>query len=475
VGCHMNRIKALSFLTVLLLVAVSLSSCSGPKPGTVIPGGGGGSVTLNVTASATPDSVPGTIPILSFTANISGISITAGSTPFTITPSNPNVDLNKLLSDSVFLGQASPGSNFLTESQITIASAKVVYCVSTAGTAGCNAGSIQTVTSSGAQTITDNALPTFPNGATNLGMRLQFQLQNALVLNGAGTAVTKIDFTQALALEWVALPQSSNLSATQLDYIEDITGVVTAASSTSVTIQSATAGTFTAAIVSGTSDLVATPVVGQVGDMDVILNDDGTSTLLVYDEIATSSIDVVEGVIGYIPSLGNQFQFVVTNFQPASAGSLINTNLHLGDLVTVNISGGTAFTVDIKNLAVNTGNNFSNASDTSIMTPGQVVAVSPTAFTAANGATPASVTVNGLMLRYSRLAGLPTTAGPNFPFLPVEPYFGIQIAAQTFETNGATNSEVNGGTVTANTLAAIRALYFGPASSPTFYIAKVRQ
>ena len=472
----MNGRKVLPVL--LLLAAFSASSCSGPKPGQGVGGGGGGAnELLNVTVSARPDSVPGTISILSFTADISEISITDSSgLVMNITPSNPNVDLNKLLSDSAYLGHANPASSILMASTITISSAQVVYCTSTTGVAGCTAGSIKTVTA-GSATVNDGALPTFPSNATKMGMRLNFDLQNALVLNGAGTAVTSLDFKQPLVLEWVGLPESENLTSPQLDYIEDITGVVTSASSTSVTIQSATAGTFTANIVSGTSNLLGEqPAVGQVADIDAILNDDGTYTLLMYDELASSSVDLVEGVIGYVPTAGNQFQFTVTNFQQATAGSFINANLHLGDPVTVNLSlpAGTTFLVDGQTLTGPT-NSFSGASDTSALSPGQVVAVFPTAFTGANGATPASVTVNGLMLRFSRLAGFPSTAGPNFPFLPVGQYFGIQTAAATFETTGVTNSEP-GGALTPNTPAAIRALYFGSnVGNVGFAVAKVRQ
>ena len=469
------------FPLFLLLFALALSSCSGPKGGivcTVNCGGGGGSLLLAVTAATRPDSVPGTISILSFTANISGITITsaaAGNT-FTITPSNPNVDLNKLLSDSVFLGQASPESSILSASTITIASAQVVYCASTSGVAGCNAGSIQTVTG-GPWSVPDNALPTFPSGSTKMAMRLYFDLQNALVLNPAGTAVTSIDFTQALALEWTALPTAANLTSGQEDYIEDITGVVTNATSSSVTLQSTTGGTFTANIVTGTSNLVTAPVVGQVADMDVILNNDGTFTLLVFDQIDTTSNDWIEGVISYAPTALNQFQLVTTNFVPATTGSHIGTSLHLGDPVAVTISSGTAFTVDAKNLTVNTGDNFTNQTDTSNVTPGQVVAVRATSFTAVNGATPASATVNAVTLRYTRVSGSPGAGGLTFQFLPTGPYLGIQNLATTYITNQATiyDLSTSGNTVPANTPTAIRALYFGPPNTPIFYIAKVRQ
>ena len=463
-----------------------MSSCSGPKAGTVVGGGGGGSsLLLIVTAATRPDSVPGGISILSFTANISGISITSGSTPFTITPSNPNVDLNKLLSDTVYLGQASPSSTILSASTITIASAEVVYCTSTAG-AGCDAGSIQTVKTTGSQQVPDGALPNFASGSTKLALRLFFDLQNALVLNPAGTAVTSIDFTQGLALEWVGLPSAANLSTPQVDYVEDVLGVVTTVNTaaSTITLQSQTAGTFTANVVSGTTNFsgncgttltIACAVVGQVADIDTILNDDGTYTLLLFDPLISTSADWVEGVIGYAPTAGNQFQLVVTNFQPALTNSFIGTSLHLGDPVTVNLqlANGTTFVIDAKNLTVE-ANGFSAASDTSVLAPGQVVAVTPTSFTAANGATPASVNVNNLELRFTRVSGAPS-APINFQFTPTGQYFGANLVT-TLETSGVTNYDLSsaGSSVTPVTPpAALRALYFGP--NVGFAIAKVRQ
>jgi len=476
------------FPLFLLLFALALSSCSGPKGGIVCTvncgGGGGSSLFLIVTAATRPDSVPGTISILSFTANISGISITSGSTPFTITPSNPNVDLNKLLSDTVYLGQANPSSSLLSGSTITIESAEVVYCTSTAG-AGCDAGSIQTVKTTGSQQVADGALPNFPSGSTKLALRLFFDLQNALVLNPAGTAVTSIDFTRALAQEWVVLPSAANLSTSQADYVEDILGVVTnvnTAAST-ITLQSQTAGTFTANVVSGTTNFsgncgttltIACAVVGQVADIDTILNDDGTFTLLLFDPLVTTSTDWVEGVIGYAPTAGNQFQLVVTNFQPALTNSSIGTSLHLGDPVTVNLSNGISFGIDAKNLLVE-ANGFSGASDTSVLAPGQVVAVTPTSFTAANGATPASVNVNNLELRFTHVSGAPSAPGPNFQFTATGQYFGANLAT-TLETTGVTNydlSSAGSSVIPVTPPAALRALYFG--SNVGFAIAKVRQ
>lgn len=454
-----------------------MSSCSGPKAGTVIGGGGrNGTVNIVLTTKAFPGSAPSTISVLSFTVAIGSISITSSSSKVsTITPTNPTVDLNKLLSDSTYLGQTTSDSNILTGMEIHINNASVVYCTATAGVPGCNPGSIQTVTLTGT-TVVNNAAPTFPITDLNLGMQIGFNLKNALVLNAGGTAVTAIDFTQALTTQVEAIGEG-NLTSPQIEWIEDVTGVVTAASPTQVTLSSTTAGAFTGNIVTGTSNLVRAPAVGQVADMDLILNNDGTFTTQVFDQIDTTSNDWIEGVIGYAPTALNQFQIITTNYVPATTGSHLGTNLHLGTPVTVTISPGTSFTVDAKSLTVTTGDNFTSATDTSVMAPGQVVAIRATAFTGPNGTTPATATANAVTLRYTRVTGQPGAGGNNFQFLPIGPYLGIQNLATTFETTGATNYDVPGGgtSATANIVAAIRALYFTSTSGATFYIAKVRQ
>jgi len=436
------------------------------------------------TVSAVPGSVPGGISILSFTVNVSTISLTSQTNGKiqNFTPTNTAVDLNKQLSDSAYLGRGTFTNDAYNEVKLSITSSTLVYCASTTGIAGCNSGSIQTVTGGPAVVPFNWSQPTLGPSTTGLGVRFRFFMANILVLNSAGTAVQSIDFTGSLAALSEKLPLAANLTSGQLDYIEDLTGVVTAVGASSITLQTATAGTITANVVA-TSNFAVPPcannaiscaTVGQVADIDAILNADGTFTLLLFDPIDTTSTDWVEGVIGYAPTSASQFQIVVTNFVPATTGSKIGTSLHLGDQATVNIASGVSFTIDAKNLFIPV-NSFAGAADTSALFPGQVVAVRASSFTAGSGTTPASVTANALTLRFSRLSGVPGSPGPNFQYLPTGPYFGIQNVATTYETSGFTNYDLStsGTLVTTNTAAAIRALYLGP--NVGFTIAKVRQ
>jgi hypothetical protein len=483
-GVPMLRNKIL--FPLLLLPIISLVSCSGlPKSGGG-GGGGGGSLPISLTLSTVPASVPTTVSLLSFTVTISGISLTSQTTgqAVNLTPTNPVVDLNRLLSDSAYLGKFSVPSDSFSKIAISITSSAVVFCPSSSGVAGCTAGAIKTVTG-GPAILTFTYTPPLNPTTKGIGVRFRLFMARALILNSAGTAIQSIDFTQPLVGLSEQLPLAANLTAGQLDYVEDVTGVVTNVGASSITLKSATAGTITANVVAATSNFsiqncpsnaISCAKVNQVANVDTIVNADGTFTLLLFDPLDAASNDWIEGVIGYAPTSGSQFQFVVTNFVPAGTGSVFGSNLHLGDQVTVNLASGTTFGIDQKNLTV-PANSFAGSQSTSALSPGQVVAVRATAFTAASGATPASVTVNSLLLRFSRLSGNPGSPGPNFTFLPFAPYLGISVNSQTQETSGVTNYDlfVAGTALTANQAAGIRALYLGPPSTSIFVVAKVRQ
>jgi hypothetical protein len=470
--------------TFAAFVVCAMSSCSGlPKAG----GGGGatGTLPISLTLSSVPAGVPSTISILSFTVSVSGITLTSQTTGTVTNLSliNFTVDLNKLLSDSAFLGQFLVASDQYSKIEISIASSSVVFCTSSSGVAGCTPGSIAKV-SGGASTLTFSYSPALNATSPGIGVRFRLFMSRALILNSTGSAVQSIDFTQPLVGFSEQLPLAANLTSPQLDYVDDITGVVTKVGTSSVTIQSATVGTVTANVASTsnfssqncTTNGISCAQVGQVADMDTIVNADGTFTLLLFDPFDTNSDDWVEGVISLAPTSASQFSIVVTNFVPASSGTQIGGSVHLGDQLNVNLASGAVFAIDQKNLIL-PSNSFTGGQDTSVLFPGQVVAVRSTALTVASGSTPASVTVDSLLLRFSRLAGLSGSPGPNFTFTPSAPFFGIVGSAQTQETSNVTNYDlpVSGTSLTAAQAAGISALYLGPPSTAIFAVSKVRQ
>ena len=474
-----------TIVSALALVFVStLTSCSGLPKSSGGGSGGGGTHPVSLTLSAIPAGVPNTISILSFTVTVSGVTVTSqtNGAVSNLTLTNFTVDLNKLLADSGFLGQFSLSSDQYSKIQIAIASSQIVYCTSTSGVAGCTTGSIASL-SGGPATLTFTYSPALNLASSGIGVRFRISMSNALVLNSTGTAVQSIDFTQPNVAFSEQLPLAANLTGSQLDYVDDVTGVVTQVGTSSITIQTATGGSITANVTAtsnfSTQNCAANSVscaqVGQVADMDTILNADGTFTLLLFDPFAATSSDWIEGVISQAPSSSSQVSIVATNFVPAQTSSLIASKVHLGDQATVTLAASPTLAIDQKNLTV-PANSFVGAQDTSVLFPGQVVAARATAFAAASGTTPAAATVDSVLLRFSRLTGTAGSSGPNFTFTPIPPFFGISNPAQTQETTGVTNYDLStsGTSLAASQPTGISALYLGRPSTPIFVVSKVR-
>ena len=472
--------------TLAIVFVCTLSSCSGqPKNNGGGGGGGTGNLPLSMTLSAIPAGVPSTISILSFTVTISGVTITSQTngalTNLSLT--NFTADLNKLLADTAFLGQFSLASDQYSKIQVAITSSQVVYCTSTSGVAGCTSGTIASV-NGGPATLTFTYSPALSVTSPGIGVRVRISMSNALVLNSGGTAVQLIDFTRSNVAFSEQLPLAANLSGSQLEYVDNITGLVTQVGSSSITIQTASAGTVTANVTATSNfstqncatNSISCAQVGQVADMDTILNADGTFTLLLFDPFSSTSSDWIEGVISRLPSSSSQFSLVVTNFVPAKTNSLISAKIHLGDQVTVTLAASPTFAIDQKNLTI-PANSFAGAQDTSVLFPGQVVAVRATAFTAASGTTLAAATVDSVLLRFSSLVGTAGSSGPNFTLTPTSPLLGISNPAQTQETTGVTNYDLStsGSSLAASQPTGVTALYVGQPSTAIFVVSKVRQ
>src|SRR2546427_10597234 len=97
----MNRIKTLPFLPVLLLAALSLAACSGPKNRCTV-NCGGGKATVNLTLRS--DTPPRSPPLLSYKVTHTQATGTPTTrTAFTFTPNPTTVcELRRLQSDSPF-------------------------------------------------------------------------------------------------------------------------------------------------------------------------------------------------------------------------------------------------------------------------------------------------------------------------------------------------------------------------------------
>jgi hypothetical protein len=415
-------------------------------------------------------------------------------------------DLTRLQSDSALLGQAlraiPPGT--YTKLTLAVNGSRVTYCTQpVADTPGCASGSIATV-SGGVAAVPISSAP-FPLTFADkqiAGLRVQFDMSKALTINAATQAVSSVDVTKAGVVNAVSLPPAaSSLGSNELEFVEDVTGVVSSltASSSTLTLKTAARGSITVRAnpssfyspnctsppVSLSSDFNCVKA-NQLASIDVTLNSDGTFTLLEYDPLDAVASDWIEGVVTAMPSSLTQFEVVTNDVFLASTGSIIANNVSLGDRVTINLKSGVKFGVDSKGLTLPAdATTFQSANDTSVLRPGQTVAVRVASFTAGSGSTPASVSVDLVELRFTRVAGAVfSSAPPNNLFIQnLPPFFGTNTqekveltqpaAPQTAPTNFDGVADATG--LSNGQVVSIRAIFFGPGSAIPFSAAKVRK
>jgi hypothetical protein len=283
-----------------------------------------------------------------------------------------------------------------------------------------------------------------------------------------------------------------------LDFVEDITGTVASVSGETVVVATATHGSYTATGSTAgtvfspacTTGTIACAQVGQVASIDTAVNADGTLALLEYDpiDISTTARDWIEGVIVATPTSSTQFELVTNEQVLATNNSLLGNNVSVGEPVQVTLGSGVAFNVDVKGLTVPVpqATAFAGARDTSLLLPGQTVAVRVTSFTAGSGTLLAQATVDVVDLRFSRVpANALSVAPPNTMTLQnLPPLFGltinplVQLSTGTPPNFAATNydgvTSASGITAGTSQTYTIRALYFGPVAATPFSAAKVR-
>ncbi len=482
--------------------AFSLASCSGPPSikGNTSQGSG---AALLVALRATPLPPPVNMNVLSFSATIVGLSLTpsaGGSVNIPLNSAFYQVDFTRLQTDSAFLAlsAAIPAGTY-TNMVVSLSNPAVTYCTQTHGMAGCAAGSIITLGGGPATPIIAGApFPLVVTGGQNTGLAIKVNMAKALNLNVQTQAITSVNLGAADVLTAMILPPaSSTLPSRTLDFIEDVTGIVSSVDTASqnLTVQTATRGPITAVV--GTTTTVSPNCTtfnlgstfmcakqGQVASLDITLNADGTFTLLDYDPLGTTAGDWIEGTIGLPPSSSTQFQLVTNDLFLNPSNSLINGNLELGAPVNITLANPKPFVVDTKGLNVPV-TSFTGATDASILTPGQTLAVHVVSFIPPSGATLGAADVDFVYLRFTRVTGTVASAAPPnaFAMQSFPSFFGLTVPATVQLSNGSPSTNFDGvdgatGLVSGQAVS-IRALYFGPptGSTPTpspFSAAKVR-
>ncbi|HUL15850.1 MAG TPA: hypothetical protein VLV88_07625 [Terriglobales bacterium] len=504
--------KRNSFSLLSLLVgALSFAACSGPPGGWPGGGGGGGTGTATVSFTLVSDTLPAIPSLLSYTVMVNGVTLTptGTGTPVTLTPSpSPTIDLVRLQSDSAYLGTLTgvpAGSYTVTAS---ISGVGITFFNNTAssitvGTTACPSGDVCSfsLSASGSPQIATFTFTAASNGTQGIG--LDMNLNSSLTITGG---VLTGNFSSGVLSAFTLPRQGSNLSAGQLDLIEDFTGVVSLTQANSVSINSPIRGIITASSTSTTAydpdptgtlcnnaptSLSGCVASNQFASMDAVLNADGTFSVQEIEPTNASVQDIVEGTVAPVAEPANTFAIIVTDKLPAASGSLISS-LKLGDPLVVNIANiPNTFYVDTKGLDVQSASpaaygSFFGQSTTSAIFAGQSIAIHVTGFTAQSGSTPALATADTVTLRFSRLTSVvqPLTSS-TFTISSIPTYFfftpSSTFLVQAF-VNAPRNTNIEGVTDLSNLSTtkpvSMRALYFNNSSgtlSPTFFAAKVRQ
>ncbi|HEX8878845.1 MAG TPA: hypothetical protein VF749_02395, partial [Candidatus Acidoferrum sp.] len=407
------------------------------------------------------------------------------------------VDLTRLQSDTAFLAfsNAIPAGTY-TSMVVSFSNPAVTFCNETQGITGCAEGSVSTLSGGAAkQVVTAAPFPLVVTPGQGIGLAVNIRVANALTIDEQTQAIGRVDLGAANVLSVAMLPpSSSSLPFSTLDFIDDVTGIVSLvdAAKQSLTIETATKGSITA--IAGPSTAVSPNCTtfnlgstftcaqqGQVASLETVLNADGTFALLQYDPLGITAGDWIEGVIGLPPSSPTQFQLVTNDLVLAPANSLIGNNLDLGAPVSVTLVNPKPFVVDTKNLVV-PNSTFAGATDASVLTPGQTLAVHVVSFTGASGATLAAASVDFVYLRFTRVTGsVANSAPPNlFTMQSFPPFFGLTVPATVQLSSGSNFDGITGASdLVSGQTASIRALYFGSPTGPTptptpFSAAKVR-
>jgi hypothetical protein len=436
---------------VLVVICFAVAACSGAK------GGGGGCVTncsgqatMSLVLTATPSAPTSQLSIQAFTVGISGVSLTPSSggnaVAVNLTSSSYVAEFNRVSSDSTLLAsQVSVPAGTYSQMVVTLTAPRVTYCKQpNPGVAGCASatltsitGAAGSVTISGPFTVTANQLNAFVINA---------DLPAALTISGQ--TIASVDMEASNTLSVTSLPAVSgktDLGSGQLAHVDDVLGLVTNVTSSSITVMTATRGSITAKANSSTQfgtgcsvQSLACVSTNEAAIVDTVMNSDGSLTLTFVQPASTSAVDLIEGVVTSVPStVTNQFTLVATDSVAKPSGSVLTGQLNVGDQMVVTLGGTVVpFVIANKGLTV-PANSFSGAASVSAIQPGMTVAFPVTAYVAQSGSTPGSTTASTFALRFTRVTALMGAPGtPLFTANTFPPYFGIPSNQQFQVTSG---------------------------------------
>jgi hypothetical protein len=498
----MNR-KLLS-LSVLSLVIFGLASCSGLPPAKTGgsggsgggSGGGGGNTTrpLTVTLIAGGEFDQVSFTVLALSAQISSLALTpttgsAIALPLPVTPYP--VDFNRLTTDTAVLSVAAiPANTSFSSMTMGIQNISVTIANGPAAIGTCAANAVCEFTPApSTATVTATLFPGNLTAGTdgNTNMYLTVSEQTDVIGNGSGLTVSFAGVNLGDVGSF-SLPRKGSLTG-GVDLVQDFTGVVSAVSSSSVTVINGFGVPLTAGL-SGTildvpqtslcptQTLAACVTKGAVVSVDASVASGGALTATEIDLLDTTLVDSVEGTV--ISPVPGSFSLVVTDKQSISGNAAL-TAANIGDIFALTLDPAATYMVDTKNLTTATSpivpvNLFQSSAD---ILRGQTLRLHVTTASGTQAAGNQALTANAVQLRFTRLT---LNASPSSSSVLSVNQFNqvyqltnpVQVQTYTGVTsydNGITDNTGIGGIGTSN-LVSIRALLLK--SAIPFYATMVR-
>jgi hypothetical protein len=487
-------------LSILLLGVFFLASCSGLPPAKTGGSGGGGSgsgtTPLTVTLITAPESDQKAFTVLALSAQISGVALVpATGTPIALplSPSPYPVDFNRLTTDSVLLTISTiPAATAFNSMTVAIQNIKVTIANGATAIGTCAANAVcEFSPAPSTATVTATRFPSnlTPGADGNSNIYLSVSEQVDVTSTGSGLTVnfsgTNLDNIGSFNSPRKGTPTGA------IDLVQDFTGVVTAVSSSSVTVTNGSGVGVTASL-SGTIldvpqtalcptlTLAACVVQGAVVSMDASVASGGALSATEIDLLDTTAVDSVEGTI-FSPTPGT-FSLVVTDKQVVSANAaLIAANI--GDVFAVTLDPAATYAVDTKNLTsganpIIPSNLFQSSAD---ILGGQTLRLHVTAASGTQSGSNQTLTANAVKLRFSRITA--TANGSSTQVLTIfnlnqiyQVTGGANQVVQTYAgatsyDNGITGNNDIGGAGTSN-LVSMRALFLK--STTPFYATMIR-
>lgn len=480
-----------STTVLLVLLGFTMASCSGvPGGGCIVNCSSKGSVSIVLTA--TPPPPTSALSLQAFTTTITGITLTpsTGGSPVAINLNSTTfiAEFTRVTSDSLLLAsKVSIPSGTYKQMSVTFAAPKVTFCTQTnSGIPGCANGTLASVTGAPGSVSFSTNLTVADNVLTGIALNVD----TGTAILQTGQTVSGVDLTIDNTFSAVNLPRppsESNLAPTQLSHLNDIMGLVTGATSTSITIQTSTRGSVTAntnssTVFDCTAQNFSCVQTNHVAVMDAVLNSDGTITATFFQSIIDPG-DMIEGVVTSVPNtVNNTFTAVATDSVFAPSNSVLNGALNIGDQIVVTLAGSVQpFIIVDKGLGNPTlpANSFGGSTSISSVQPGMTVLFPVNAYTAQSGTTPGAASTVSFALRLSRITtimAVPTSPDFTVSGVAMPPFFGLTIN-EIVRSNSNRLSVDGAQTITGipvSSTVSMSALYLGSTTSPAFVAQSVR-